>query len=61
VNFIRQVENSDTFFLITAIDLTGGNSAQAPNSQTSNISNTNASTGSGNVALSLALETYFYQ
>jgi hypothetical protein len=51
VNFIRQVENSDTFFLITAINLTG--SAQS--------SNANASAGPGTVALSLALETYFYQ
>jgi hypothetical protein len=53
VNFIRQVENSETFFLITAINLTSGGGAQT--------STTNASTSSGTVALSLALETYFYQ
>jgi hypothetical protein len=53
VNFIRQVENSDTFFLITAINLTGGGNAQT--------SNTITSAGAGNVTLSLALETYFYQ
>jgi hypothetical protein len=51
VNFIRQVENSDTFFLITAINLSAG--AQS--------SNANASAGPGTVGLSLALETYFYQ
>lgn len=52
VNFIRQVENSETFFLITAINLSAGG-AQS--------SNTNTSAGSGTVALSLELETYFYQ
>jgi Tfp pilus assembly protein PilO len=53
VNFIRQVENSETFFLITAINLTSGGGSQT--------STTNASASSGTVALSLALETYFYQ
>jgi hypothetical protein len=57
VNFIRQVENSETFFLITAINLTGGGGGQSSNTNT----NTNTSAGAGTVALSLALETYFYQ
>jgi len=53
VKFIREVENSQTFFLITAITLSsGGGTTQTPNA-------VNAS--SGNVSLSLALETYFYQ
>src|SRR5688572_2611053 len=53
VKFIREVENSQTFFLITAITLSsGGGTTPAPNA-------VNAS--SGNVSLSLALETYFYQ
>ena len=60
VNFIRQVENSDTFFLITAINMTSGGNAGGASGNTAPGSNT-ASTGSGNVALSLALETYFYQ
>jgi Tfp pilus assembly protein PilO len=55
VNFIRSVENSETFFLITAINLTGNNVAAGPTT-----SNTNSTT-SGNVTLALALETYFYQ
>ena len=55
VRFIREVENSDTFFLITAIGLSGA--AGTSGSQTLNASNTSA----GSVSLSLALETYFYQ
>jgi hypothetical protein len=54
VNFIREVENSDTFFLITAINLSTG--ATTPTSNTNT-----ASAGSPTVSLSLALETYFYQ
>jgi Tfp pilus assembly protein PilO len=54
VKFIRDVENSDTFFLITAIDLSGGGTTAGQGA-------TAASSGSGNVSLSLALETYFYQ
>ena len=59
VSFIRELENSETFFLITAISLEG--SAQ-PNGQVSNViaANNNSSTA-GNVGLSLAMETYFYQ
>jgi hypothetical protein len=67
VNFIRAVENSDTFFLITAINLTGNGVATGPttsnttsNTSSNTTSNTN-STASGNVSLALALETYFYQ
>ena len=60
VRFIREVENSDTFFLITAISLSGGAQSSGPTPNTSNAQNA-ANTSSGNVALSLALETYFYQ
>jgi len=59
VSFIRELENSETFFLITAISLEG--SAQ-PNGQVSNvIAANNNSSAAGNVGLSLAMETYFYQ
>lgn len=54
VKFIRDVENSETFFLITAINLS---SASASSGQAA----TAASSGSGNVSLALSLETYFYQ
>ena len=56
VSFIRELENSDTFFLITSIDLessTGGAGIA------SNVNN--SSGGTGSVMLSLAMETYFYQ
>ena len=53
VRFIREVENSETFFLITAINLSSdAGSGPVPAA---------GSGGSGNVSLSLALETYFYQ
>jgi Tfp pilus assembly protein PilO len=52
VSFIHEIESSDTFFLITAIDL----STAADSSVQSAAAN-----GTGNVSLSLALETYFYQ
>jgi hypothetical protein len=55
VNFIREVENSDTFFLITAISLS---SAAATTPQAANVVGAGASS---NLSLSLALETYFYQ
>jgi len=65
VNFIRELEESDTFFLITAIDLESSSSV-APGGQPANVINASTNTnnnigGSGSVALSLALETYFYQ
>lgn len=48
VNFVRELEASDTFYLITSIDLANsGGSSQA--------------VATGGVALSLAMETYFYQ
>jgi hypothetical protein len=50
VNFVRELENSDTFFLITSIDL--ANSAS---------SSSVSAAATGGVALSLAMETYFYQ
>jgi hypothetical protein len=54
VSFIREVEHSDTIFLITGISLTG---AAATTGQVTNV----ASSGGSNLSLSLALETYFYQ
>jgi len=59
VSFIRELETSDTFFLINAIDLesVGGTQPGNVGGQPVN-SNPN---GPGAVALSLALETYFYQ
>jgi hypothetical protein len=57
VSFIRELENSDTFFLITAIDLESSDRSQ-PN-VSSVISNNSG--GGGSVMLSLGIETYFYQ
>src|SRR4030095_679411 len=55
VNFIRELENSDTFFIITNIELaTSDTTAVGPQPVAV------ASSG-GPVALSLGLETYFYQ
>lgn len=45
VNFIRDLENSDTFFIIDSIDVRGDSSASA----------------GGLVSLALNLETFFYQ
>jgi Tfp pilus assembly protein PilO len=57
VNFIRELENSDTFFLITQINL---ERTTVQESGRPAAFNTNAATSSGAVALSLTLETYFY-
>jgi hypothetical protein len=57
VGFIRELESSDTFFLISSIDLEGSTQATA---QPVNTFNSGAGT-SPSVSLSLALETYFYQ
>jgi Tfp pilus assembly protein PilO len=59
VSFIRELENSDTFFLINAIDLESASAAQPGNAGGQPV-NSNT-TPPGAVALSLALETYFYQ
>ena len=57
VNFIRELENSDTFFLITAINLERTTLPEpgrpAPFA--------NPAAASGAVSLSLTLETFFYQ
>jgi hypothetical protein len=58
VSFIRELENSDTFFLINGIDLESAGASQSGNAGVQAPVN---SEGSGSVALSLALETYFYQ
>jgi hypothetical protein len=49
VTFIQELENSDIFYIIEGIDLRGAEDAALP-----------AGSGSS-VALSLALETFFYQ
>ena len=54
VSFIRELENSETFFLITAINLEGSGGSQ------SGPAAANAG-GGGNVSLALTLETFFYQ
>lgn len=55
VRFIRELEQSETFFLINAIDVQGNNAAQSgPQSGPQ-------SGMSGAVSLSLTLETYFYK
>ena len=55
VNFIRELENSDTFFLINQIELVGSkDSGEQPVAA-------NAAGGPGTVALSLGAETFFYQ
>jgi hypothetical protein len=61
VGFIRELEDSNTFFLITAIDLESAGGGQPGNAIGGQPVNTNNADGSGSVALSLALETYFYQ
>jgi Tfp pilus assembly protein PilO len=59
VSFIREVENSETFFLITAISL---ESSARQSGQVSNVMANNSNSGvAGSVGLSLAMETYFYQ
>ena len=59
VSFIRELENSETFFLITAISL---ESSARQNGQVSNVIANNSNSGAaGSVGLSLAMETYFYQ
>jgi Tfp pilus assembly protein PilO len=55
VNFIRELENSDKFFLINQIELVGSRDSD---SQPVAV---NASDGPGAVSLSLAAETFFYQ
>jgi len=48
VNFIKQLESSETFYIITQVDVrTGGDNSFQPNA--------------GNIVLALNLETYIYQ
>ena len=49
VNFIKDIENSETFFIISSIDLRGS------------VSSTASGPGSANITLALNLETFFYQ
>jgi len=55
VNFIKDIENSETFFIISSIDLHGSSSIG------SSISSTSSDLGSPNITLALSLETFFYQ
>jgi len=55
VNFIRELENSDTFFLINQIELVGSKDSGEQTAAA------NAAGGPGTVALSLGAETFFYQ
>jgi Tfp pilus assembly protein PilO len=59
VNFIRELENSDTFFLISQINLERTTVQEPVAGRPATIANNAASAGA--VALSLTLETYFYQ
>lgn len=58
VSFIRELENSETFFLITGISLESSSQGTA---QPSNVITAGNTGGAGSVALALAIETYFYQ
>jgi hypothetical protein len=60
VSLIRELENSDTFFLITQINL-GRTTPQEPLPGRPAAINTSAANAPGTVALTLTLETYFYQ
>ena len=51
VNFIKSLENSDTFFLINSIEVRSSSDIGTPNSTVS----------SANVGLSLSLETFFFK
>jgi hypothetical protein len=58
VNLIKEVENSDTFFIINSIDLRGA----AADSGNSGRGNTAAPvTATSDVNMNLNLETFFYQ
>ena len=57
VDFIQALEESDTFFLITNIELAGSDQVGPVQAGPQPV----AVASSGQLALSLALETYFYQ
>ncbi len=64
VSFIRGLEDSDTFFLISSISVE--RSAPPPPGPGqpvafNTINNNNAAAANGSVSLNLILETYFYQ
>jgi Tfp pilus assembly protein PilN len=56
VKFIRELEQSETFFLVTAIS---AERSTQPTGQPMALANAGSATGA--VALNLTLETYFYQ
>jgi hypothetical protein len=62
VDFIRELETSDMFFLINSIDLDGSEAtSQAVNLNNAGNAGSISAGNAGSVSLSLALETYFYQ
>ncbi len=56
VNFIKDIENSETFFIISSIDLHGSS-----NSGSGGAASTSSVQSSSNIGLALNLETFFYQ
>lgn len=61
VQFIRGVEDSETFFLITGITVERTSQASGPAVQPGAFINAATAAATGSVSLSLTLETYFYQ
>lgn len=61
VKFIRAVEDSETFFLITGITVEGASPASRQAVQPGAFINAATAAAAGSVSLSLTLETYFYQ
>jgi Tfp pilus assembly protein PilO len=62
VDFIRELETSDMFFLINSIDLDSSEGrSQAVNLNNAGNAGSISAGNPGSVSLSLALETYFYQ
>jgi Tfp pilus assembly protein PilO len=61
VKFIQELEDSKTFYLITAISVERSNQGGGQQGQPGAFSNAAAAGGTGAVALQLSLETYFYQ
>jgi hypothetical protein len=49
VNFIKQIESSDTFYIIRAVDVRSGSSESS------------SQPGTADISLDLTLETFFYQ
>jgi Tfp pilus assembly protein PilO len=62
VNFIKDLENSETFFIISSIDLHGSSSSSSSTAGGAPPAPPASSDqGSSNIVLALNLETFFYQ